>query len=107
MGGVYQRRYCSAAQSAMARVSSNALRRPSSRSLSQYHSAWVCAPAAIAPGAHRESRNAQRERNVGIGRAKAEIGAQPKVPIDRAQSFKQRRIGGQVRGGAIADFARW
>ena len=59
--------------------------------------------AAIAAGAHGESRNAERERNIGVGRAQAQIGAQAEMAIDGAQSFQQRRIGGQLRGGPVAD----
>ena len=64
MRGVYQNRsYCSAAHSAMARVSSMTRRKPISRSLSLYHSDSVCAPPPSPPA---PSESAGTPRAIGM-----------------------------------------
>src|SRR5271169_369239 len=58
---------------------------------------------AVTSCAQRQSRNAQRERNVGIGGTQAKIAAQSKMPVHSAQKVKERRVAGQLRGGSVAD----
>ena len=88
----------------MARVSSRTRLRPSSRSFGGVPLGQGVGAAAFAACAHGQGRNAQRKGNVGVGRAEAEIGAQAQMAVDGAQSFEQRGIGGQMGGGAVADF---
>ena len=52
---------------------------------------------AVAACAHGESRNAERERNVGVGGTQAEVGAQAEMAVDGSQSGKQRGIVRQLR----------
>ena len=59
--------------------------------------------ASLAARAHRQRGYAKRERDVGVGGAEAQIGAQAQMTVHGAQCFEQRRVGGQAGGGAVAD----
>src|ERR1017187_10657710 len=59
--------------------------------------------AAIASRTQGQSRNAQRERNIGIGGTEAKIAAQAQMPVHGAQCVKERRVARQLRGGSVAD----
>ena len=62
----------------------------------------MCA-AALAARAHRERRNSQRKGYVGVGRAQPLLGLQAQMTIYREQGFQQWRIGGELRGGPVAN----
>ena len=59
--------------------------------------------AAVSSRAQRQSRNAQRERDIGVCRAQTKIGAQAQMPVHGAQSVEERRVAGQLRCGTVAD----
>ena len=59
---------------------------------------------AVAACAHGERGNAEGDGNVGVGRAETQIGLDAEMAIDGAKDLEDRRVAGELRGGAIADF---
>ena len=47
----------------------------------------------------------QRERNVGVGRTESHHGFDIQAAVHGMQGFENRGISGQLRGGAVANFA--
>jgi hypothetical protein len=72
--------------------------------LAEYHSALVCAPPPSPPAPIDKAWNAQRERNVGVGRAEAQIGAQAQMAVNGAQGFEAAANRREAAGGTVADF---
>ena len=58
---------------------------------------------ASAAGGQCRGGNVEGEREIGVGGAEAELGAEVEVPIDGAQGVKERGVGRQGGGGAVAD----
>ena len=59
--------------------------------------------AAEAARADGDGGDAERERNIGVGRADARFGAQVEMAVDGAKGGEQRRIVGERASGPVAD----
>ena len=86
----------------MARVSSSTRRRPTSRSLAEYHSAWVCAPP---PRRRRRWTEPERRAREEYWRRSSPDADRCAGPDDgrRRAGLEQWGIRRQLRGGTVAD----